>query len=161
MLTPSRSLASTVLLTSLWSNAFWPIHSHADPSEAAITTMNDFAWERRPLLIFAPSPDTPLVRDQRAALAAEKGGLLERDMLVIEIIGQQVTLDGQVVDPQANPSMSATSLRQRYLVAADRSTVLLVGKDTGVKLQQSEAFSTETLFTTIDAMPMRRREMRE
>ena len=161
MLRPSRHLASILLLAPLWSGAFCVTGSSADPPAPTAKTMSDFAWERRPLLIFAPSPDAPLVRDQRAALAAEKSGLVERDMVVIEVIRQQVTIDGQPVDPLANPSMNATALRQRYGVGEDESTVLLVGKDTGVKLQDSRAFSANTLFTTIDAMPMRRREMRE
>lgn len=62
-------------------------------------------------------------------------------------------------------------LRERNLVvylSNDQSldhpwpfTFLLHGKDGGVKLRKHKPVKTELLFSTIDAMPMRKREMRQ
>ena len=49
--------------------------------------------------------------------------------------------------------------RLRAALAVDGFEVLLVGKDGGVKLRQETPLSVDDLFATIDAMPMRQREM--
>ena len=45
--------------------------------------------------------------------------------------------------------------------AGDDFTCMLVGKDGGVKLSSDTPVPAERLSDVIDAMPMRRREMRE
>jgi hypothetical protein len=52
--------------------------------------------------------------------------------------------------------------RQYYGVKPGEATILLIGKDGGVKLRrETEILGCRELFATIDVMPMRRREMRE
>ena len=75
---------------------------------------------------------------------------------MIEIAADRVTINNH-----DTPNLKAPELRNRYNVSAGDAAVLLVGKDGGVKIRQAHALSAETLFTTIDAMPMRQREMRE
>ncbi|MCV2402505.1 DUF4174 domain-containing protein [Marinomonas sp. C2222] len=48
--------------------------------------------------------------------------------------------------------------KQMYLLGED--TVTLIGKDSGLKSQQSQ-INLPNIFSQIDAMPMRQREMRE
>lgn len=116
--------------------------------------MDDYLWRNRPLLVFAPDAANPLIAAQRAALARETGGLTERDMTVIVVAGEAVTVDGAPA-----PKLGAAALRARYGVAADAAEALLVGKDGGVKRRQSKPFDVMDLFDTIDAMPMRQQEM--
>jgi Domain of unknown function (DUF4174) len=96
----------------------------------------------RLVLLFAPSDQDPAYIEQRAALEATLDGLVERDILVV--------ID---TDPNGHGSL-------RTSFDAEGFEVLLIGKDGGVKLRQREPIGTDTLFALIDAMPMRRQEMR-
>ena len=51
-------------------------------------------------------------------------------------------------------------LRRGFAPSAEPFAVVLVGKDTGVKMRRREPVAAGELFSIIDAMPMRRREMR-
>ena len=110
-------------------------------------------WKNRPLLIFAPSAHAPHYRRQLELLHGLHRELSDRDMLVLEIVGDRVVTD--------EPALNAGTLREQLEVRPDTFAVLLVGKDGGVKLRRSRPVAPEDLFELIDAMPMRRREMRE
>jgi hypothetical protein len=51
-------------------------------------------------------------------------------------------------------------LRQHYGVPDDVFQVLLIGKDTGVKIRSDKPVAATQLTRTIDAMPMRQQETR-
>jgi hypothetical protein len=59
------------------------------------------------------------------------------------------------------PEADAKVLRRRFRVPDDAFRVILLGLDGGAKLTSDEPLTTETLFSTIDAMPMRQRELSE
>jgi len=117
--------------------------------------MDAYLWQNRPVLVFAPADDHPLLAAQRTALAGEAAGLADREMVVIEVVGGRVTIDGQ-----AALGLSAEDLRRRYAVGPGESAALLMGKDGGVKMRLDRALTPDALYPTIDAMPMRRQEMR-
>ena len=108
-----------------------------------MATLERYRWQARPVLIFAPSPEDPSYRAATAQLAALRDGLAERDIVVL--------VD---TDPDAGGA-----LRDR--LGAEGFEMLLVGKDGGVKMRAGEVIAPETLFATIDRMPMRQREMQE
>jgi hypothetical protein len=141
------------MLSMLFVLAGWHgIAKAADP--AAIQSMNDYLWSNRPLLVFAPEPDHPIVAAQRLELSGRDGNFHERDMVYIEVVAGNVSIDGQPA-----PGLDASELQGRYRLNAGQAAALLVGKDGGVKLRSSEALDAAALFDTIDAMPMRQREM--
>ncbi len=121
----------------------------------AASSMDDYVWEKRPLILFAPDETHAIRAAQSSALENQSDALRERDMVFIEVIGQTTHIDGH-----AAPELHADTLRRRYGVAAGDAVALLVGKDGGVKLRQTRAIEASTLFETIDAMPMRRHEIR-
>lgn len=143
-----RMAAATALISAMVASG----QGASEPADVA--DMNDYLWRHRPLLVFAPAADDSVVAAQRSALAGHAADLLERDMILIEIIGDQVSIDGRHAS-----AMTSSDLRDRYGVRDDASVVLLVGKDGGVKMSQTSALSPLDLFQTIDAMPMRQREM--
>jgi len=55
----------------------------------------------------------------------------------------------------------AAAVRERFRVERADFTVILVGKDGGEKLRDSKPLPFARLQATIDAMPMRRQEMKE
>lgn len=98
--------------------------------------------KKRLLLVFAPSADDPRYLEQRGWLEARAAGLKERDLSVFYL----------------TPS-GAASLYGCFSVAESGFTVVLIGKDGTEKRRYSEPVQPDELFSTIDQMPMRRREM--
>jgi len=86
--------------------------------------------ETRRLVIAAPASDSPAYRDQAALLLPAWPGLVERDFVV----------------------------ETRFGAAA--FSVVLIGKDGGEKLRRDRPVPPEELFALVDAMPMRREEIR-
>jgi hypothetical protein len=117
--------------------------------------MESYVWNKRPLLVVAPDPESPTVRAQRAALADAVTGFRARDMVLIEVLDQAVWIDGVKAKRD-----DAAALSKRYDVAEAETAVLLVGKDGGVKQRRSGVLEPRDLFGLIDTMPMRQREMR-
>lgn len=105
--------------------------------------LDPYRWENRPVILFSPSAQDDTYRNAVTALDAARAALRDRDIIVLS----DVTPD--------NPS----ALRQR--LEPKGFLMLLVGKDGGIKLRSEEAIPVETLKQTIDAMPMRQREMRQ
>ncbi|UMY18406.1 DUF4174 domain-containing protein [Methylobacterium organophilum] len=102
-------------------------------------------WRSRVLVLSAPGAEDKTLRAQREALASARTRLRERDLVVLEAVGS---------------SADAVRLRRRLGLSAEAFHAVLVGKDGGVKLSSQEPIPPQTLFSTIDAMPMRRDEMR-
>jgi len=117
--------------------------------------MSEYKWKYRPLVVFAATgTDANLVR-QRQIAASLRPAFIDRQMVIVYVTGTTVSAD--LAPP---PRLSAEVLRQRYGVAAGEFKAVLVGKDGGVKLTSSKPFPAQTLFRTIDAMPMRADEVR-
>lgn len=99
-------------------------------------------WQHRLLIIFSDEETDPRLATQRRLLGPAIAQLRERDVLLIEVVGD---------DP----------LREGLGVEKRGFHALLVGKDGGVKLREREPVRPQTLLAVIDAMPMRQAEMRE
>lgn len=119
------------------------------------SALTGYTWKYRPVLVFAERDASPSLAEQRRLFSASRAGLTERNIVIVWVVGNRVTTD---LGPAARHS--ATSLRQRF-GAGDGSSfrVVLVGKDGGTKLVRSSPLPPSSLFSTIDAMPMRRDEM--
>ena len=104
-----------------------------------------YRWTSRVLVVSAPDAGDARLRAQRAAVASARTGAGERDLVVLEAVG---------------PGAQAEALRRRLGLARDTFRAVLVGKDGGTKLTSGEPIPPGSLFATIDAMPMRRDEMR-
>ena len=88
------------------------------------------APDQRILLIAAPSLNDDAYRTQAALLLPALAGLNERDFVVQIQFGTK------------------------------SFSVVLIGKDGGEKLRRATPLSPDELFAIVDAMPMRRAEMR-
>ena len=116
--------------------------------------MPELTWEKRVLLVFAPDDQEQSARRQEAILEGIDSGLIERDMTVIRVFADnRVYIDGH------SHEQSAASFYPRFGVNSDEFRVILVGKDGGVKLDQSNTVTGNDLFGLIASMPMRRYEM--
>ena len=118
--------------------------------------LKKYQWEKRLILLFAPSPQEQAYREQVAVLEGSSGGLLERDLLIAHLFE---TGSGQLGDDMLSENKAA-SLRSEYEVGGE-FTLILIGKDGTVKRRSQEVVPVEELFAQIDSMPMRQREMGE
>ena len=121
-----------------------------------VEPLAEHAWTDRPVLVFASSPDDSTYRDQHQRFEDARDGLQEREITVYRVFEE-----GESLGPEGPISAAeARQLRERF-GPEGAFTVVLLGKDTTEKLRRSDVLSTGELFETIDAMPMRQREMRE
>ena len=100
----------------------------------------------RVLVVFAADEGDPQLTRQKDLLLGARHGVAERDLVVIEAIGS---------------SSEADRLRRKLGVPNSEFRAVLVGKDGSAKLTDTAAIAPDRLFATIDAMPMRRQEMRQ
>ena len=117
-------------------------------------TLQQLVWNNRVLVIFAPTIDDALLKQQNSILSRVSEGLQDRDMVVIRAsAGGNVTVDNEL---QGNDSRD---IYRHFSTAPDSFRVVLVGKDGTVKLSQFAPVTATALFDLIDAMPMRQQEM--
>jgi hypothetical protein len=140
-----RALLSVLVLTA--STIVMPVT--ANP-------LSKHQWSQRPLLVFAASENANELQRLRRALSGRRCEIAERDMVIIETLGEERTVDGRPVE-----SATAAGLRRRFAVEDDAFTVILVGKDGTEKLRSQDVPDLDAVFSLIDGMPMRRLEMQE
>lgn len=122
---------------------------------AAAAELSDYLWERRPLLVFAPTDSDPRLVETLSRIEASRCDFVSRDMVLGLVVTEgNSTLDGQVID--ADESQALTN---QYAIGENAFSVLLIGKDGGEKLRVNEVPDLQTIYTVIDGMPMRSREM--
>ena len=114
----------------------------------------DFIWEKRVLLLFTPDDGHAGFQQQNQILSEVKDGMAERDMTTIRAMA-----DGTLTVDNTKQSIAATDFYQRYSVRENEFRVILVGKDSTVKLDKKSIVTAAELFELIDAMPMRQYEM--
>jgi hypothetical protein len=107
------------------------------------SNLTDFIWEKRPVVVFADSPNDPRFAQQIAFLEAQLDELAVRDVIILTD-----------TDPEAKTALR-TKLRPRGFM------LVLIGKDGGVKLRKPFPWDVRELTRVIDKMPMRQREVRE
>ncbi len=111
-------------------------------SDADAGIMRALLNKARPLVVLSDARGDPRVARQMSALDRVRPALDERDIAVVL---------------EARPG---SPLRKSLGVGERGFAVVLVGKDGSVKHVWHDPVEPRRIFTLIDAMPMRRREMR-
>jgi len=114
-----------------------------------------YKWRNRPLVVFTGDKASADFVAQKRIINAHIAGLRERDMIVIEVVGNDVA-----TRLGAGARVTAGALRRYYGVKQSQFRAILIGKDGGSKLQSSKPIHADRLFSLIDSMPMRRQEVR-
>ena len=101
------------------------------PARAAAAELSDYLWQRRPLLVFAPTENDPRLVETMRRIAASRCDFADRDMVLGLIVADGAsTLDGHVVS-----TSQAQRLMAQYGIGANSFSVVLIGKDGGEKLR--------------------------
>ena len=117
---------------------------------AALPTLAEMLDHRRVLVVASPGESDPALAAQRRALAGWREGAAERDLSVVEMVGERVKGAGD----------EAGALRRRFHLPLARFGVVLVGKDGHIALRSDTPLTADRLQAAIDAMPMRRAGLR-
>lgn len=105
--------------------------------------LEEYLWLKRPVVIFADTPEDPRFKRQMELLADRPDELDKRDVVILTD-----------TDPKADgPLRQALHPRDFMLV--------LIGKDGRVALRKPSPWSIRELSRAIDKMPMRQDEIRE
>ena len=78
----------------------------ASPSPSM--AMSGYKWKKRPLVVFAPDASHAKLAQQREIVASRRAGFAERHMVVIYVVGDQVSSE-----LGGGPGLSASQLRAR------------------------------------------------
>ena len=133
----------------------------AAASQQPLATLRD---NHRVLLVFAPSDQDPRYVQQMKMLDHHGAEIKERDLVLISVVTQTgPRITSQTLREMRGPELSDQEqvlARHRFQVAPEAFAVVLLGKDGGEKLRAVAPVSIDRLNQTIDAMPMRKDEMR-
>lgn len=112
---------------------------------ASAETLDEYLWEKRPVVVFANTPNDLLFQRQMELLEDGKERLEERDVVVI-------------VDTDVDAE-ETTDLRKKLRPRGFQ--LVLIGKDGQVKLRKPRPWTVRELSRVIDKMPMRQQELRQ
>lgn len=112
-------------------------------SAADVGNLDQFLWLRRPVVVFADTPNDPNFRRQMQNIEADLQSLEDRDVIVITD-----------TDPAAR-----TEVRQRLRPRG--FSLVLMDKDGEVKRRAPAAWTMREIVHGIDRFPLRRQEMLE
>lgn len=118
-------------------------------------------WENRIVIVYSDDIDSSIFQKQMNTFIIDKKGMIERKLMVYSVVKERYEL---LDFKESNPVKSGTvsdKFKSRYIDKVSKFKVVLIGLDGSVKLEQDNILIIDKLFGTIDAMPMRRREMKK
>ena len=120
----------------------------AQPDGSLKEKLYQYTWKKRVLLIVAPSSTDEQLLKQKDILHKQVSGIEDRDMEVIYLPLNTIS------------ATDKEHLAQQFDIRQSGFYAILIGKDGGEKLRSQTPMETDQLFGTIDAMPMRKQEMK-
>lgn len=118
-------------------------------------SLDRYAWQSRLFLVFADDAESAALADQKASIAANVEGYLDRDLVVFIFAGDRL-VESQ---PPQEIALSGTALRKQLDLPPSSFAAVLIGLDTRVALRSGEPVDPCSLFREIDGMPIRQREV--
>lgn len=103
--------------------------------------LSQHLWSERVLVLAAHDPDAPVMQTMMKRLEENAEGVKERNLVVYRV-------------------RNIDALARTWKLSAPFS-LILIGKDGTEKVRSNKPVEVEMIFRTIDAMPMRMREIRE
>lgn len=134
--------------------------------DTKIDLLTPYQWKNRILVVFSNDRESNLFQKQIQLFSNNKEELKERDLIIFQVFKEN-DKERAIVPKQKSICLSEIEqLKKRFDFSFENNenefAVFLVGKDGGTKLKiQNELLTLEKLFGTIDAMPMRKNEMRK
>ncbi len=109
------------------------------------------------MILFAPSEKDLIYQSFKEQLQRRAQEVQERDLLIFHVLE---TEENRLANLPLNKEQGI-SLRKKFSIMPGQLIVILIGKDGEAKLRGELPLELSEIFSVIDAMPMRQREMRE
>ena len=127
------------------------------PKETLSMDLTKFQWKNRLLFIFAEDAEDPFFKNLQSQIMAQKAEVDDRDLIVFEVPAQgPARMNNSPLDRK-----EADSIRTHFAIPGNTFSLILVGKDGGIKLKRSDQVDLREILGLIDSMPMRQNEMRQ
>ena len=119
--------------------------------------LNVYRWRNRLLMVFSSSQEDSNYHSLMEEVRDQQNGLRDRDILLFEILEKgESRLDNSPLKKD-----SADFLRGQFGIHPGQFCILLIGKDGEEKRRWQSVVGLGVIFSVVDAMPMRQREMKE
>ena len=117
-------------------------------------TLDEYAWNKRQLIVFTPDIDHPQYQVLQKTLVDFNKELKERYLHTWHVVADDKVKLGSAIRDDVNNK----DFRAYYSVTKDQFRLLLIGYDQGEKLRLQQA-NIDSIFSAIDQMPMRIQEL--
>ncbi len=121
-------------------------------AQIKVISLDELKWKNRILLVF--SNDETVNSSIQEELIREKAEVDNRDIIYFIFTPKDVISNSDYTLSAETKSES----QQKFFKEKDNPKIILIGKDGGVKINQSQ-LNLDEIFRRIDSMPMRIREM--
>ena len=119
--------------------------------------VKEHLWKDRVLIVTASSPTNVGYKRQDQLLMKGRKGMKERDLVIYRLYSDHwLNPDNHRISEE-----QAKAMYRAFDIDPDTFSVLLIGKDGGIKMRRDDIVSTREFFQLIDSMPMRQQEMRK
>ena len=112
-------------------------------------------WKNRVLLIMSENPNDPLVKQQVSLFSKDVEEMKERKLLLMQVFPEFYLMGGDSAIRRTSGEVYFD-----YKSAKKSFELILIGLDGDEKMRRAELIRPQDLYTIIDAMPMRRYEMK-
>lgn len=116
--------------------------------------LTQYRWKNRVLILSAPKNDDKNMTAQRDELAATPDEFADRDMVLVTLLDNGVSMAGE----RKLTTEEAVTARTALGIRPESFALRLIGKDGSVKLSSDEVIAMAEIYALIDSMPMRQRE---
>ena len=122
--------------------------------------LSDFKWKNRILIVKTLKSDSEKFNGQLNEFKNSNEGFNERKLVLFTMKKDDFSLIDFTTGESSYSGKVSESISKNILNQSSDFEIILIGLDGGIKLRQGEILLKEDLFRIIDAMPMRRNEMR-
>lgn len=118
-------------------------------------------WQKRCVLLITDSEASKMYDRQISALGAFDSEFEARKIYVIDVRKSKYRIkNAHDQDGPKSTWVANTEIYKRYALENANFTIALIGLDGGMKLREDDVVSRQDLFDRIDAMPMRKAEIK-
>ena len=131
--------------------------SSASGKEQDTVDLAAYQWKNRLLILFTPAEKDLVYQSFKEQLQRRTQEVQDRELLIFHVLE---TGEGWLAPVPLNKGQ-VLFLRKEFSILPGQRIVILIGKDGEVKLRRALPVDLSEIFSVIDAMPMRQREIRK
>jgi hypothetical protein len=123
---------------------------------ATAQDLEQHQWKNRILIVKTNQDSNNLFEKQIREILSDKKGITERKLIIYT--ANDAIL--KMLDFSKNKEIKISNVKEGILKPKENFEILLIGLDGGIKLKQDKFLALEKLYSIIDAMPMRKQELK-